>query len=420
MNSNLFTNNASGQLLNSLAAGATSLQLVSGQGAMFPVISQSGDYFYGTLTTVLNGVAQSWERVLVTATAGDTFTIVRGQDGSKAQMWQAGTTFELRVTAAGLQNFVQQWQIGQLGYLSGYLSGRNLLINGAMRIDQRNAGAAVFKNDTSNVITYCVDRWAFASLGTGAYAQRGSNNNNSGYQLNLAQYGNGTTTSITLCQRIEAQNCLNLTNVPLCLSFQAGNNSFFPMTLTTVLSSPTAGGDSWYTNPASSNTLFSTSFTLPAGTPLTSYFVAMPSGLVNSINGLQVSFILSGAGLATGQFSFSQVQLEAGTAPTPFENRSVGQELTLCQRYYQILSTYILNSYRSDAPASFGSGFTFLCQMRATPTVFITSAAAGGTANGVVLPITPTSGRTMAMGSVTTGGTTAQYYQPSITLSAEL
>ncbi|NBU34074.1 hypothetical protein EBS40_05600 [bacterium] len=40
-------------------------------------------------------------------------------------------------------------------------------------------------------------------------------------------------------------------------------------------------------------------------------------------------------GQQSGTFDIAQVQLEEGTISTPFENRPVGIELQLCQRYYQ-------------------------------------------------------------------------------------
>ena len=40
----------------------------------------------------------------------------------------------------------------------------------------------------------------------------------------------------------------------------------------------------------------------------------------------------------------SRVQFERGTKPTPFEHRSYGEELALCQRYYQLLPLSPINA----------------------------------------------------------------------------
>jgi len=43
-------------------------------------------------------------------------------------------------------------------------------------------------------------------------------------------------------------------------------------------------------------------------------------------------------GQQSGTFDISNVQLEQGLAPTPFEQRPIGMELNLCQRYFQQFS----------------------------------------------------------------------------------
>ena len=98
----LFTNNAATTLASGITNVATSLTVAAGKGALFPTISGS-DFFYATLANGSGGV----EIVKVTARSTDTFTIVRGQDGTSGVAWNTGDKVELRVTAADLTAMVQ-------------------------------------------------------------------------------------------------------------------------------------------------------------------------------------------------------------------------------------------------------------------------------------------------------------------------
>jgi len=71
-------------------------------------------------------------------------------------------------------------------------------------------------------------------------------------------------------------------------------------------------------------TRYTASFTMPAGANTT------------DILEIGVSFInFTGAGATEDLFSITEMQLELGDTATPFEHRSYGEELALCQRYYQ-------------------------------------------------------------------------------------
>jgi hypothetical protein len=71
------SNNATGSLDAGITAGATSLDVKAGEGALFPSTAASA-YFYVTLQKD----SGAWEIVKVTTKATDTFTIVRNQDSS--------------------------------------------------------------------------------------------------------------------------------------------------------------------------------------------------------------------------------------------------------------------------------------------------------------------------------------------------
>ena len=60
------------------------------------------------------------------------------------------------------------------------------------------------------------------------------------------------------------------------------------------------------------------------------------------------------------------VQLEAGDTATPFEHRSYGEELSLCQRYYLQYEGFVAGTYGATSAAT---SVNFPVQMRASPTV---------------------------------------------------
>jgi hypothetical protein len=66
-------------------------------------------------------------------------------------------------------------------------------------------------------------------------------------------------------------------------------------------------------------------------------------------------------------FFITGVQLEVGNQATPFEHRSFGEELALCQRYYQIVGISFYDDVVSGR--NYGANTGFPTQMRANPTV---------------------------------------------------
>lgn len=97
-----FTNNASATLATSINNSVTSIVVTAGQGALFPTLS-AGDVFFATLVDSSNNL----EIIKVTARSTDTFTAVRGQDGTLARSYTAGDRVELRPVAAALDTFAQ-------------------------------------------------------------------------------------------------------------------------------------------------------------------------------------------------------------------------------------------------------------------------------------------------------------------------
>jgi hypothetical protein len=109
-----------------------------------------------------------------------------------------------------------------------------------------------------------------------------------------------------------------------------------------------------------------------------------------TINGASVAkggnVTLAGGTDATVRFSggtLSLAQLEPGTVATPFEQRPIGTELALCQRYYQELTRI---GWRGDATS--GNVYAALYNystMRVAPSVVIADVALNGFGVGVAV-----------------------------------
>lgn len=115
-------NNAQSVLAMAVDAGQTQLNLSLGDGGKFPELSL-GDH----CRCCLKDAAGNLEFVKVTQRAGDVLTVVRGQEGTPARAWNAGTRIQLRMTAKTWDEMAgQHWQrlVDEAGrYLRPLVSG---------------------------------------------------------------------------------------------------------------------------------------------------------------------------------------------------------------------------------------------------------------------------------------------------------
>jgi hypothetical protein len=247
---------------------------------------------------------------------------------------------------------------------AGVTGFKNRIINGAMVIDQRNAGASLNPADGA----YALDRWKCAVFPTtgkytvqqdaGAVTPPVGFNDYLGITSSSA-YTSGSTDQYFINQRIEGFNWADLgwgtaNAKTVTLSFwarssltgtfggsiinSAGNRAYpFTYTInsantweyeTVTIAGETSG--SWGTTNNIGALLV---FNLGCGSATAGTAGAWVSAERYTVTGSTNLIATNGATLyLTG------VQLEVGTTATNFDVRSIGTELALCQRYYENIS----------------------------------------------------------------------------------
>jgi hypothetical protein len=98
----IFTNNASALLAAGINSVATSIQVESGYGALFP---SPGANQHAILA--LEDAAGHIEYVKCTGRSTDVLTVVRAQEGSTALNWLTGDRIEVRLTRGTLERMIQ-------------------------------------------------------------------------------------------------------------------------------------------------------------------------------------------------------------------------------------------------------------------------------------------------------------------------
>ena len=237
-----------------------------------------------------------------------------------------------------------------------YYGFKNRIINGDMRIDQRNNGASV-----TNPNGYVPDRWVAVVTGT---AQRVADAP-SGFVNSLSL--NGSSGFPQCAQRIESANAVDLVGSFVTVSFWAKRVSG-TTELRVQLLYPNAL-DTW----SSSTIIQEAVYTAPAIGAWIKYTITSNAVMpTNAANGLGV-LIYSPSGAS--ETRITGVQLEKGTTATSFDYVDYGRQLMQCQRYYQNYPAVYLAPLVSGVSVG---NFPLPVTMRASPT--LASNASGFTA----------------------------------------
>jgi hypothetical protein len=283
------------------------------------------------------------------------------------------------------------------------MMGKNRIINGDMRIDQRNAGASV---TNAAALVFSVDRWGTIGDQASKFTAQQSSTAPSGFTSSVlitssSAYTVGASDSFIFRQAIEGTNIADLgwgtaNAKTVTLSFwvrssltgtfggSLRNNAAdrsYPFTYTISVADTweyktiTIAGETSGTWLITDGRGINAAFSLGAGAS-----VSGTAGSWASANYTSATGATSVVGTNGATFYITGVQLEVGSVATPFERRPYGTELALCQRYYYKLSATATNTSYGIAQCfstTQAAGTTFFpVTLRTSPTALEQSGTA--------------------------------------------
>lgn len=309
-------------------------------------------------------------------------------------------------------------QSGMMDSVAQYYSFKNRIINGAMVIDQRNAGASLTQSTSTQ---YSVDRYSFY----GTVASKFTIQQNAGSVTPPAGFSKylGVTSSsaysvlaadyFAIQQSIEGYNWADLawgtaSAATVTLSFWVYSSltgtfggvlkgfdgvsviRSYPFTytistantwsyITITIPGDTTASTAWSATQSKTNGYGAiVIFSLGTGATYSGTAGTWATANYNSATGATSVVGTSGA-----TFYITGVQLEKGVTATSFDYRPYTTELQLCQRYYQRITR--TSSATSDITGAFATGaawanayqatISFPVTMRSAPTIDSSAAA---------------------------------------------
>ena len=357
----------------------------------------------------------------------------------------ADTTFTMPDGDGSADQVLKTDGAGQLGWADRHAN-PSLIINGAMQVAQRGTSVT----GVGNANTFLVDRFR-AKTTSGSIDLSQSTTAPAGFTSSFKIAVNTTNAFGTASdeayfeQVVEAQNLQHL---------QYGLSTAQKITLSFWVRSSVTGtyGVWFYQDDATKD--YEVSYTIDAADTWEKKSVTIDGNTAdvidnNNESGMRVRWYLDGGSDRRGTISSSWatsnstsprlptgapawmngsndwyitgVKLEVGPTATDFVHRSYGEELALCQRYYEEIGNRFIWSGNTTSGTAYYNSAPFTVNKRAVPTITLTNSDNSGfpaTASSIAGGAATVSAVRMARSSNAT--TNGGYYSDNITADAEL
>lgn len=285
---------------------------------------------------------------------------------------------------------------GQQLPTAGALSNRNIFVNGGARVAQRGTSATGVTGSAYQTVDQF--KTSIASLGTWTVTQEtdapAGFANSFKMDCTTADASPASGDVCAIDTYVEAQDLQVL---------EYGSSTAVAATLSFyVKSNKTGSGTVSILQPDNSERCINVSYTISSANTWERKTISLPadaSGVINNDNGrgLGIEFWLNsgstysggsaqatwgslnnsnrnfanlGVGGSTDDYwMITGVQLELGEEATPFEHRSFGDELSKCQRYYQVIAQSSMMAATTNGSTQIANiGVPLASSMRAAPT----------------------------------------------------
>jgi hypothetical protein len=300
-------------------------------------------------------------KVTATASAVNELTLANAATGGAPTLTASGsdTNIGMKLVGKGTGEVTARVNGSDVFNASSNFGFKNRIINGAMVIDVRNAGASVTLNGSESYIT---DRFACGDVTDGSFTAQQVSDAPAGFINSLKCTITSADSSLTTTQTAYCYQTIEGLNIA---DFAWGTASATTITLSFWIKSSLTGTFGGALRNSAANRAYPFTYAISAANTWEQKTVTIAgdtSGTWLTTNGAGINLQFSlGAGPdrlgtagawnannnvgATGQvqvigtngatWQVTGVQLEKGSTATSFDYRPYGTELALCQRYYQ-------------------------------------------------------------------------------------